>query len=66
MAQWGEACRWGIARIRDGIWVIQSRLFLKGRWFRDRVPYERVEAIRLEEDAMDVDVDELEDNENLN
>ena len=38
--------------------------FLEGRWFRDRVPYERVEAIRLEEGAMDVDVDEPEDNEN--
>ncbi|KAN0116627.1 hypothetical protein V8E52_005771 [Russula decolorans] len=40
--------------------------FLEGRWFRDRVPYERVEAIRLEEDVMDVDVDEPEDNENPN
>jgi transcription factor C subunit 6 len=35
--------------------------FLEGRWFRDRVPYERVEAMRLEEDVMDVDVDEPED-----
>jgi transcription factor C subunit 6 len=40
--------------------------FLEGRWFRDRVPYERVEAIRLEENVMDVDVDEPEDNENIN
>jgi hypothetical protein len=40
--------------------------FLEGRCFRDRVPYERVEAIRLEDDVMDVDVDEPEDNENLN
>lgn len=41
---------------------------LEGRWFRDRVPYERVEAIRLEgqEDAMDVDVNEVEDNEDSN
>jgi transcription factor C subunit 6 len=35
--------------------------FLEGRWFRDRVPYERVEAMRLEEGAKDVDVDEPED-----
>ena len=35
--------------------------FLEGKWFRDRVPYERVEAIPLEEDVMDVDVDEPED-----
>ena len=35
--------------------------FLEGRWFRDRVPYERVEVMRLEEeDAMDVDVDDPE------
>ena len=38
---------------------------LEGRWFRDN-PYEHVEAIRLEEDVMDVDGDEPEDNENLN
>ena len=38
---------------------------LEGRWFRDR-PYERVEAIRFEEDVMDVDGDEPEDNENIN
>jgi len=35
--------------------------FLEGRWFRDRVPYERVEAMRMEEDGMDVD--EPEDND---
>ena len=29
--------------------------FLEGRWFRDRVPYERVEAMRMEEEGMDVD-----------
>ena len=29
--------------------------FLEGRWFRDRFPYERVEAIRLEEDVMSLD-----------
>ena|SRR6266851_7782466 len=40
--------------------------FLEGRWFRDRVPYDRVEAMRLEEDAMDVDVDEAEDIEDSN
>ncbi len=40
--------------------------FLEGKWFRERVPYERVEAIRLEEGVMDVDVDEPEDNENSN
>ncbi|KAI9511105.1 hypothetical protein F5148DRAFT_1298112 [Russula earlei] len=34
---------------------------LEGRWFRDRIPYESVEAMRLEEDAMDVDVDEADD-----
>ncbi|KAI9459447.1 hypothetical protein BJY52DRAFT_1186406 [Lactarius psammicola] len=34
--------------------------FLEGRWFRDRVPYERVEAVRMEEDCMDLD--EPEDN----
>jgi transcription factor C subunit 6 len=39
--------------------------FLGGRWFRDRVPYERVEAMRLEEDAMDVDVEEPEDNDDF-
>jgi hypothetical protein len=37
--------------------------FVEVRWFRDRVPYERVETIRLEEDVMDVDVDEPVDNE---
>jgi transcription factor C subunit 6 len=36
--------------------------FLEGRWFRDRVPYERVEAMRMEEDGMDVD-EEPEDND---
>jgi len=34
---------------------------LEGRWFRDRVPYERVEAVRMEEDCMDLD--EPEDND---
>jgi transcription factor C subunit 6 len=29
--------------------------FLEGRWFRDRVPYEQVEAMQLKEDAMDID-----------
>ncbi|KAI0306286.1 hypothetical protein B0F90DRAFT_1688642 [Multifurca ochricompacta] len=36
--------------------------FLKGRWFRDRVPYERIEAMRLEEENA-MEVDELEDND---
>ena len=40
--------------------------FLEGEWFWDRVPYERVEAIRLEEDVMEVDVDEPQDYENSN
>jgi hypothetical protein len=40
--------------------------FLEGRWFRDRTPYERVEAMRLEEDVMDVDADEIEDNDDFN
>jgi len=40
--------------------------FLEGRWFRDRVPYDRVEAMRLEEDAMDVDLEEPEDNDDFN
>ncbi|KAH9079690.1 hypothetical protein EDB83DRAFT_2514204 [Lactarius deliciosus] len=35
--------------------------WLEGRWFRDRVPYERVEAVRMEEDCMDLD--EPEDND---
>jgi len=38
---------------------------LGGRWFRDRVPYERVEVMWLEVDAMDVDVEEPEDNDNF-
>ena len=40
--------------------------FLEETWFRDRIPYERVEAIRLEEDVMDIDGDEPEDDENAN
>jgi transcription factor C subunit 6 len=32
--------------------------FLEGRWFWDRVLYEWVEAMWLEEDAMDVDGEE--------
>jgi transcription factor C subunit 6 len=35
--------------------------FLEGRWFRDRFPYERVEAMRMEEDGMDVDEAEDDD-----
>ncbi|KAH9980956.1 hypothetical protein BGW80DRAFT_1162238 [Lactifluus volemus] len=34
---------------------------LEGRWFRDRCPYERVEAMRMEVDGMEVD--EPEDND---
>ena len=34
---------------------------LEGRWFRDRIPYERVETVRMEECSMELD--EQEDND---